>query len=102
MRHMPVHDTPQMLDRDQMRCIRRQEVQFYAAFRAFQPRFQHFRMVVSGVVKDQVDSAGLGPSLLDVFEQIERCLGVGRGAPHRRRPPSRPAASRPQGVHTSQ
>ena len=86
MRHMPVHDTPQTLDRVQMRCTRRQEVQFQATFRAFQPMFQHFRMVVSGVVKDQVDSAGLGPSLLDVLEQIQRCLGIDTLALHANQP----------------
>ena len=48
-------------------------------------------MVVSGVVKDQVDRAGLGPSLLNAHEQRQRCLGVGCARP------SRESAASPQG-----
>ena len=60
VRHMSVHDAPETLNRVQMRSIGRQEVRLKTVFRAFQLRFQYLCIMVSGVVKEQVDCAGLG------------------------------------------
>ena len=59
LRHVTVHDAPQTLDWVQMQRIGWQKVQFKAAVWAFQPQLQHPGVMVSGVVKEHMDSARL-------------------------------------------
>ena len=55
--NMFVHDAPQSFNRVQMRCIGRQEMQFYPSFRCFQPRLQDLRMVIAGIIEIHMNNA---------------------------------------------
>ena len=69
--------TPQRsLGRVQVWRVGRQEVSFKAVFWASQPRLLHLHMVISGLVKEYVDSTGLRLGALDALEQSHCRLGV--------------------------
>ena len=86
VRHVAVHDAPQTLDGVQVRRIGWQEVQPDAAPRPLQERLERLRVMVAGVVQEDMDHPAVGMGALQLPQKPQARPGIDPLALHQREP----------------
>ena len=76
MGDVSVHQPPQSFNRIEVRVVGRNEVQLDPAARRLQPFPHQLRVMVSGVVEEEVDQALAGRHRFDRRQQQDRARGI--------------------------